>query len=134
VCPVYLATRSYPPHSSRNVTIFPHDGPVCLSVCLSAGEYLVRNGIHTFAVSESQKIGHVTFFWNGNRSGELDKTMETYLEVRTPCPAGPSMTEMNQTSLVLIRQAPQKSPRPLITGFSALDELDSLASRSVRTG
>lgn len=34
-----------------------------------------------FACSESQKIGHVTFFWNGNRSGYLDPTKEKFLEV-----------------------------------------------------
>lgn len=27
------------------------------------GEYLAKNGVSTFACSESQKIGHVTFFW-----------------------------------------------------------------------
>ena len=26
-----------------------------------------------FAISETQKFGHVTYFWNGNRSGYIDK-------------------------------------------------------------
>jgi 2,3-bisphosphoglycerate-independent phosphoglycerate mutase len=43
---------------------------------------LVHSGIHTFACSETQKFGHVTFFWNGNRSGMFDPKLETYLEVR----------------------------------------------------
>lgn len=47
----------------------------------TSGEYLVHNGISTFACSETQKFGHVTFFWNGNRSGYFDSNMETYLEV-----------------------------------------------------
>ena len=47
-----------------------------------SGHYLVANGINTFACSETQKFGHVTFFWNGNRSGYIDDTLETYLEVR----------------------------------------------------
>jgi 2,3-bisphosphoglycerate-independent phosphoglycerate mutase len=47
-----------------------------------SGEYLVKNGISTFACSETQKFGHVTFFWNGNRSGYFDSKLETYLEVR----------------------------------------------------
>jgi 2,3-bisphosphoglycerate-independent phosphoglycerate mutase len=34
-----------------------------------------------FACSESQKIGHVTFFWNGNRSGYLDPEKERFVEV-----------------------------------------------------
>ncbi len=46
-----------------------------------SGEYLVRNGLSTFACSETQKFGHVTFFWNGNRSGYLDAKLEQYLEV-----------------------------------------------------
>lgn len=37
------------------------------NITKTSGEYLVHNGIATFACSESQKIGHVTFFWNGNR-------------------------------------------------------------------
>lgn len=46
-----------------------------------SGEYLAKNGISTFACSETQKFGHVTFFWNGNRSGYFDSKLETYLEI-----------------------------------------------------
>lgn len=35
----------------------------------------------TFACSETQKFGHVTFFWNGNRSGFFDAKLETYVEI-----------------------------------------------------
>lgn len=45
------------------------------------GQYVVANDISTYAVSESQKIGHVTFFWNGNRSGYFDENLEKYDEV-----------------------------------------------------
>ena len=45
------------------------------------GEYLARNGITQFACSETQKYGHVTYFWNGNRGGKFDETTETYLEI-----------------------------------------------------
>ncbi len=45
------------------------------------GSYLVAAGKRTFACSETQKYGHVTFFFNGNRSGRLDDELETYLEV-----------------------------------------------------
>lgn len=45
------------------------------------GEYLVHNGQQLFACSETQKYGHVTYFWNGNRSGMFDETKEQYLEV-----------------------------------------------------
>jgi hypothetical protein len=30
---------------------------------------------------QTQKFGHVTFFWNGNRSGYFDSSKETYLEI-----------------------------------------------------
>ena len=44
-------------------------------------EYLCAEGVHSFAVSETQKFGHVTYFWNGNRSGYIDRTLETYVEI-----------------------------------------------------
>jgi 2,3-bisphosphoglycerate-independent phosphoglycerate mutase len=45
------------------------------------GEYLARNGIAQLAISETQKYGHVTYFWNGNRSGKFDDKAETYIEI-----------------------------------------------------
>ena len=44
-------------------------------------EYLVNTGINQFALSETQKYGHVTYFWNGNRSGKFSEELETYMEV-----------------------------------------------------
>jgi 2,3-bisphosphoglycerate-independent phosphoglycerate mutase len=44
-------------------------------------QYLCAEGVHSFAVSETQKYGHVTYFWNGNRSGYIDKALETYVEI-----------------------------------------------------
>lgn len=45
------------------------------------GEYAVASGLRTLAVSETQKYGHVTYFWNGNRSGLLDPALEQYVEI-----------------------------------------------------
>src|SRR5512145_1372190 len=45
------------------------------------GEYLAKNGVSQYAISETQKYGHVTYFWNGNRSGKFDEKTETYFEV-----------------------------------------------------
>ena len=45
------------------------------------GEYFARNRITQLAVSETQKFGHVTYFWNGNRSGMFDATYEKYVEI-----------------------------------------------------
>ncbi len=45
------------------------------------GEYLAGSGISQLAISETQKYGHVTYFWNGNRSGKFTEDLETYIEV-----------------------------------------------------
>ncbi len=44
-------------------------------------ELLVSNGKTQFAVSETQKYGHVTYFWNGNRSDKFSEELETYMEI-----------------------------------------------------
>ncbi len=45
------------------------------------GEYLASSKIPQFAISETQKYGHVTYFWNGNRSGKFSDEYETYVEI-----------------------------------------------------
>jgi 2,3-bisphosphoglycerate-independent phosphoglycerate mutase len=45
------------------------------------GVYMCANGISSFAISETQKYGHVTYFWNGNKSGYIDEKLETYVEI-----------------------------------------------------
>ncbi len=44
-------------------------------------ELLVNNGVKQYAVSETQKYGHVTYFWNGNRSGKFSDTLEIFEEI-----------------------------------------------------
>ena len=44
-------------------------------------EYLVNAGINELAISETQKFGHVTYFWNGNKSGKFSEELETYIEI-----------------------------------------------------
>ena len=44
-------------------------------------EVLVAAGIPQYAVSETQKYGHVTYFWNGNRSEKFSEELETFEEV-----------------------------------------------------
>ena len=44
-------------------------------------EYLVDSGVNSLAISETQKYGHVTYFWNGNKSGKFSETLETYIEI-----------------------------------------------------
>lgn len=47
----------------------------------TVGQYLAAAGKRTFACSETQKFGHVTYFFNGNRSGKIDEALEQYVEV-----------------------------------------------------
>ncbi len=45
------------------------------------GEYLCASNVRQFAISETQKYGHVTYFFNGNRTGKFDENLETYQEI-----------------------------------------------------
>lgn len=47
----------------------------------TVGEYLSTHNLREMAISETQKYGHVTYFWNGNRSGKIDERLEDYIEV-----------------------------------------------------
>ncbi len=51
------------------------------SIERTMGEFLAKNRVTQFACSETQKFGHVTYFWNGNRSGMFDDQYESYLEI-----------------------------------------------------
>ena len=44
-------------------------------------EYLVANGVPQYAISETQKYGHVTYFWNGNNSAKFSSDLETWAEI-----------------------------------------------------
>lgn len=44
-------------------------------------ELLVGAGVAQYAVSETQKYGHVTYFWNGNRGAKFDETLEVWEEI-----------------------------------------------------
>ena len=44
-------------------------------------EYMADAGIPVLAISETQKFGHVTYFWNGNKSGKFNEELETYIEI-----------------------------------------------------
>jgi 2,3-bisphosphoglycerate-independent phosphoglycerate mutase len=47
------------------------------------GEYLAASGVRTLAISETQKYGHVTYFFNGNRTGKFDEKLESYEEIKS---------------------------------------------------
>lgn len=44
-------------------------------------EYLCASGMKQFSISETQKFGHVTYFFNGNKSGKFDDKLEEYVEI-----------------------------------------------------
>jgi len=51
------------------------------AITKTIGAYLCATGLSSYAISETQKFGHVTYFWNGNRSGYIDEKLEKYDEI-----------------------------------------------------
>lgn len=47
------------------------------------GELFAKKKIAQLAIAETQKFGHVTYFWNGNKSGKFDDALETYIEIKS---------------------------------------------------
>ena len=41
----------------------------------------MEHGLKQYAVSETQKFGHVTYFWNGNRSEKFDEKLEVFEQI-----------------------------------------------------
>ena len=62
-------------HIPRNFLVEPP------AIDRTIGQYLCAAGVTSYAISETQKFGHVTYFWNGNNSGYLDETLEKYVEI-----------------------------------------------------
>ncbi|MBR4863027.1 MAG: 2,3-bisphosphoglycerate-independent phosphoglycerate mutase [Oscillospiraceae bacterium] len=74
-------------------------------------EVLCAAGVKEFAVSETQKYGHVTYFWNGNRSGKVDEALEEYLEIPSdviPFEQAPAMKSKEITEAMLEAMASKK--------------------------
>lgn len=59
----------------KNFLVSPPDIKNTLS------EILVDNNIMQYAISETQKFGHVTYFWNGNKSDKFSEKLETFYEI-----------------------------------------------------
>lgn len=62
-------------HIPKNYLVNPPE------ITNTMGEYLTGSGVSILAMSETQKYGHVTYFWNGNKSGKFDENLETYIEI-----------------------------------------------------
>lgn len=53
------------------------------SIDRTQGEYLAATGVRMLAISETQKYGHVTYFYNGNRTGKFNDKLEDYVEIKS---------------------------------------------------
>jgi len=51
------------------------------SIDRTMAEYLCSCGVKQFSISETQKFGHVTYFFNGNKSGKFNDKLEEYVEI-----------------------------------------------------
>ncbi len=74
-------------------------------------EVLCQAGIREYAVSETQKYGHVTYFWNGNRSGKVDDSLEDYEEIPSdviPFEQAPAMKSREITEKMVSAMASRK--------------------------
>ncbi len=71
-------------------------------------EVLCAAGVTEYAVSETQKYGHVTYFWNGNRSGKVDEALEEYQEIPSdviPFEQAPAMKSKEITEKLVAAMA-----------------------------
>ena len=74
-------------------------------------EVMVAAGVNEYAVSETQKYGHVTYFWNGNRSGKVCEELETYEEIPSdviPFDQAPAMKSKEITEKLVDAMASKK--------------------------
>lgn len=46
-------------------------------------EQLIKNNLNEYAISETQKYGHVTYFWNGNKTDKFSEELETYEKIES---------------------------------------------------
>ncbi len=49
----------------------------------TVGEFLANSGVKSLAISETQKFGHVTYFFNGNRTDKFSEELEDYIEIKS---------------------------------------------------
>lgn len=80
------------------------------------GEYLCGEKISSFAISETQKFGHVTYFWNGNNSGYICADLEKYIEIPSdiiPFDQAPKMKapEITKKTIELLKSGKYKFGR-----------------------
>ena len=78
------------------------------AISRTVSEYLVHNQVSQLAVAETQKFGHVTYFWNGNNSEKFDAALEEWVEIpsdRLPFEQAPAMKAREVCGVVVDRLA-----------------------------
>ncbi len=48
-----------------------------------SSNYFCEMKIPSFAIAETHKFGHVTYFWNGNKTGYINENLETFEEIKS---------------------------------------------------
>lgn len=46
-------------------------------------EFLCKNDVKQFSISETQKFGHITFYFNGNRKDKINERLENWKEIES---------------------------------------------------
>ena len=97
------------------------------------GEFLCGTGVKTFAISETQKYGHVTYFWNGNRSGHFNESLEEYVEIPSdniPFDQAPAMKarEITEKTIALMKNGEFKHGRLNIANGDMVGHTGNLAA------
>ncbi|MGI6078284.1 MAG: 2,3-bisphosphoglycerate-independent phosphoglycerate mutase [Fastidiosipilaceae bacterium] len=85
-------------HIPKHFLVSPPD------IQLTLSEFLVNHDVNQFAISETQKYGHVTYFWNGNRSEKFSEELETWQEIpsdRVPFEQRPWMKSAEVTDALI---------------------------------
>ena len=62
-------------HAPKNYLVAPPE------IDNTMDEYLCASKVRQLAISETQKYGHVTYFFNGNRSGKFAEEYDDYVEI-----------------------------------------------------
>ncbi|MDA3852332.1 MAG: 2,3-bisphosphoglycerate-independent phosphoglycerate mutase [Spirochaetaceae bacterium] len=62
-------------HIPKNYLVTPPD------IDRTMSEFLCNSGVKQYSISETQKFGHVTYFFNGNKTGKFDESLEEYVEI-----------------------------------------------------
>jgi 2,3-bisphosphoglycerate-independent phosphoglycerate mutase len=82
------------------------------SISRTVSEYLVHNHVSQLATAETQKFGHVTYFWNGNNSEKFDPELEDWVEVPSDRVSFDTAPEMKAREVCKVVTDDLASPDP----------------------